>query len=214
MEYHPPINGDTNDADRGYINGDRQNGIEGSIPDAKGIEYPQREIINAIASAGLVPDDADLTQLAQAIAASVGRGYASTGAYASTSTSIPFDDTIPQDTEGAEALSIAYTPKSATSKLLVSGQAQLQCGSNYKCGIALFQNGDADAKATAWGYATTSSWPVSVGCTALISPATTDEITLSMRYGASSSNCYLNGNTSARLFGGVSNTYINIIEFK
>lgn len=67
MLYQPPINGDTGNDDRSYVNGDRLNGIEGSIPSAEAIEHPQREIINVIEAAGLTPDAADLTQLLQAI---------------------------------------------------------------------------------------------------------------------------------------------------
>jgi len=68
MRYQPPINGDTGDANRPYINGDRQSGTEGSIPSAEAIEHPQREILAAILAAGLTPDAANLTQLSQAIA--------------------------------------------------------------------------------------------------------------------------------------------------
>jgi hypothetical protein len=39
----------------------------GSIPPAASIEYPQRELVNLITAAGLVPDNADLNQLARGI---------------------------------------------------------------------------------------------------------------------------------------------------
>lgn len=68
MKYVPPHNGDTEDPDRPYVDADPGNGIEGSYPAAKGIEHPQREIVNAIAAAGLVPVENDLTQLAQVLA--------------------------------------------------------------------------------------------------------------------------------------------------
>lgn len=50
-----------------YINGNPESGQSGSIPPAAAIEYPQREIINALLAAGLVPTNNDLTQLTQAI---------------------------------------------------------------------------------------------------------------------------------------------------
>lgn len=71
MLYQPPINGDTGDDDRPYINGDRINGIEGSIPSAEAIEHPQREIMAVIEGAEIVPDEGNLTQLYQAIVAIV-----------------------------------------------------------------------------------------------------------------------------------------------
>ena len=46
--------------------------------------------------------------------------YVFTGAYATGSTTIPFDDTIPQITEGNEVMTLAITPTSASSKLLVN----------------------------------------------------------------------------------------------
>lgn len=68
MEYVPPINGDEEDPDRPYIDANPALGIEGSRPPAASIEHTQREIVNAIAAAGLVPDKNDLTQLAQVLA--------------------------------------------------------------------------------------------------------------------------------------------------
>ncbi|SMF77507.1 hypothetical protein SAMN06265365_15119 [Tistlia consotensis] len=67
MKYVPPLNGNTGDPDRPFVNGQPAAGIEGSIIDAATFEHPQREITNVITAAGLVPDGADLTQLAQAI---------------------------------------------------------------------------------------------------------------------------------------------------
>jgi hypothetical protein len=65
MKYHAPYGAPgSNDP---YINGNPATGTMGSIPPAASIEFPQREIVNLIAAAGLTPDDADLTQLARAI---------------------------------------------------------------------------------------------------------------------------------------------------
>ncbi|SDH88176.1 hypothetical protein [Roseospirillum parvum] len=67
MDYQPPLNGDTGDPDRGYVNANPALGIGGSIPPAAAFEHPQREILEVIEHAGLDPDGADLTQLRQAI---------------------------------------------------------------------------------------------------------------------------------------------------
>lgn len=71
MEYQPPVGGDPNDS---YVNGNPATGTEGSIPPAEAIEQPMREIVNAIAAAGLTPDDNDLSQLADAIGTMAGLG--------------------------------------------------------------------------------------------------------------------------------------------
>lgn len=64
MLYNQPYGGATNAP---YINGDPSIGLQGSIPPAASIEYPQREIVNTITDAGLTPTNADLHQLAKAI---------------------------------------------------------------------------------------------------------------------------------------------------
>lgn len=67
MQYVPPVNGDVGNPDRSYVNANVSIGLEGSIPDGRAIEHPIREIVNVIGSAGLTPDEDDLTQLDQAI---------------------------------------------------------------------------------------------------------------------------------------------------
>ena len=68
MKYNQPYG--VSDEDAPYINGDPSIGRAGSIPPAASIEYPQREIVNLINAAGLahlLPDNADLQQLAKAV---------------------------------------------------------------------------------------------------------------------------------------------------
>lgn len=67
MKYVTPVNGDTSDLNRPWVNADPANGIEGSIPDGAAIEHPQREILKVITEAGLTPTGSDLTQLWQAL---------------------------------------------------------------------------------------------------------------------------------------------------
>lgn len=76
MEYIPPLNalpGDEENEDRSHWNADpggaNQALREGSYPSAIGFEACQREIVNVIEEAELVPDGEDYTQLAQAIMA-------------------------------------------------------------------------------------------------------------------------------------------------
>lgn len=68
MKYNQPYG--VTDTDAPYVNGDPSVGQMGSIPPAASIEYPQREIVNMIAAAGLTPDNADLSQLARAVQSS------------------------------------------------------------------------------------------------------------------------------------------------
>jgi hypothetical protein len=65
MQYNQPYG--VSDPNAGYINGNPSTGTMGSIPPAASIEYPQREIVNLISDAGIVPDNADLHQLAKGV---------------------------------------------------------------------------------------------------------------------------------------------------
>lgn len=67
MLYNKPF--DQTNPDAGYVNGNPATNTAGSIPCAEGLEYPQREIVNAITSAGLAPSNGDLFQLWKAMLA-------------------------------------------------------------------------------------------------------------------------------------------------
>lgn len=66
MKYQPPFG--SVDPDAAYINGDAALGLRGSRPPAAAIEDPQRELQFLIESAGLTPDENDMTQVATAVA--------------------------------------------------------------------------------------------------------------------------------------------------
>lgn len=63
MRYVPPFG--SSDQNAGYVNGTPSS--KGSVIPAEAIEFPQREIINAITTLGLVPSANDNAQLAKAI---------------------------------------------------------------------------------------------------------------------------------------------------
>jgi len=65
MKYQPPFG--SLDPNASWVNGNPATGVLGSIPGAPVFEEPQREIVNAIIAAGLVPLDTALNQLTQAI---------------------------------------------------------------------------------------------------------------------------------------------------
>lgn len=69
-----------------------------------------------------------------------------TGTGADSTTAIPFDGTIPQNTEGSELMTLAITPTSATNKLKIT--VNCQCGApagGVWALIALFQDSTASA---------------------------------------------------------------------
>jgi hypothetical protein len=62
MQYNQPFDQPSN-PNASYVDGNPAAGIQGSIVPAASIEFPQREIMNAIQAAGLVGTNADLNQL-------------------------------------------------------------------------------------------------------------------------------------------------------
>lgn len=89
MLYNPPINGDTGNANRSYVNANPSTGVEGSIPSAAAIEYPQREILAVITAAGLTPSNGSLDQLKTAIQTLISAAGASTGTISAFGMSTP-----------------------------------------------------------------------------------------------------------------------------
>ena len=77
--------------------------------------------------------------------------YAFDNTEASTTTAIPRDDTIPQNTEGSEFMTLAITPTSATNILVIDvscGQCSSTSG-GYPFAGAIFQDSTANALAAA-----------------------------------------------------------------
>jgi hypothetical protein len=145
----------------------------------------------------------------------VGTGYAELNTVQTIATTIPVDDTIPQNTEGTEVLTLTYTPKFADSLLQIEAFIPYHHGTASRWVIAAIFK-DADASAIAVDAFYNNSTPV-----ASITPYV-EEIsgsissrTYKLRVGTSvASNFYLNGSTGTRNFGGKWKTYIKITELR
>lgn len=132
--------------------------------------------------------------------------------YSSSSTAIPFDDTIPQNTEGTEFTTLSFTPLLATSTLEIEVTAMIGSGGAVYSTIAMFVDSTADA---IWAKSTSSTgggeiWPLHG--VFRISSGSTSARTYKMRFGATSGTMYLNGVSAARRFGGVSYSGFTIKE--
>lgn len=135
-----------------------------------------------------------------------------TGAVATGTTAIPQDDTIPQNTEGDQYMSLAITPKSATSKLRILVVVNGVASAGNSIIAALFQ--DTTASALAAGK-------TALGGNALVSQikfeyemtsGTTSATTFKVRAGGSSGTFTFNGESSARILGGALASSILIEE--
>jgi len=132
--------------------------------------------------------------------------------YTNTSTAIPFDNTIPQNTEGAEFTTLAFTPKYATSTLKITINAVLAANGTQQMAIALFKDSDADAIAASASHDDTGGRNRVLTAIYFESSGSTSSRTYKLRYGSSAGSCYINGNTSTAYFGGALKSGIIIEE--
>lgn len=139
-----------------------------------------------------------------------------TGAVATGTTLIPVDDTIPQNTEGDEYMSLAITPKNAANKLLiqVSFQSSNSASSNTQV-VALFQDSVANALIAFTGPQTSSGQNTRANFTYYMTAGTTSATTFKVRAGGNvAGTVTFNGSGGSRQMGGVSNSSITITEYK
>ena len=135
-----------------------------------------------------------------------------TGALATGTTTIPFDDTIPQITEGTEFMTLAITPLSANNTLIIQVTLQVAFSGSDWTTVALFQNTTTNALA-----ATTANIQAGYGLpqtfTYKMTAGTTSSTTFRVRAGAGSAGTVtVNGTASARRFGGVLASTMTIYE--
>lgn len=141
--------------------------------------------------------------------------YYEEGSCANVPTQIPYDDTIPQVTEGNEIATAAITPKFSDSKVLVEFTGVVDTNPNDFVTVALFRNGATNAIAAA-GIKTNGE-PTQVVLRFRDAPATTSATTYSIRAGAdgASTDVAFNGvATPSRRLGGVAKNVLLLQELR
>ena len=141
------------------------------------------------------------------------------GTIVTTSAAIPFDNTIPQIGEGAEAFTLSITPISATSKLFIRAYSGcIGCSTNNRQVIlSLFKDTTANALAVSiGGFQAAGTAEMAVDLTHFMTAGTTNAITFRVRFGANDSgSASLNGNPSdGQRFGGSTATGMTITEIQ
>ncbi len=136
-----------------------------------------------------------------------------TGSVATGTTVIPLDDTIPQNTEGDQYMSLAITPTNAASTLIIEAVLHLASNSTSALIAALFQDATASALASAIVFQDAASNVVEVVIRHKMVAGTTSATTFKVRAGNVGANTTtFNGQTAARLFGGSLASSITITE--
>jgi hypothetical protein len=137
-----------------------------------------------------------------------------TGTVATGTTTIPFDNTIPQITEGTEFMTLAITPNSSTNVLFI--QVDFVC--SYSIGntmtAALFQDSTANALAAASEYQTTATGITTISFNHRMVAGTTSATTFRIRAGGETAGTMtFNGISGNQYMGGVYTSSISITEF-
>jgi hypothetical protein len=137
------------------------------------------------------------------------------GAVATGTTTLPWDDTIPQNTEGDQYMSLAITPTSSTNKLKIEVVWNGTISSVTQATLALFQDSTANALAASQGYISSGGQPINMTLIHYMTAGTTSATTFKVRFGAASaSTTTFNGSGGARKLGGVMASSITIHEIK
>ncbi len=140
--------------------------------------------------------------------------YASYSSNSDLSTTIPNDDTLPQNTEGTEVLTASITPTSATSMIEVQFAGFGSGAASANIVIALFKDSGANALHATASTPGGAALPTALALSYAESAGSTSAHTYRIRIGMNSGTCRLNGTTSARLYGGAAASTLIIREIK
>lgn len=130
-------------------------------------------------------------------------------------TQIPVDDSIPQNTEGGEIITVTITPTDADSILLIKAHINVSFsgpGQSQGC-MALFQDSTASAL-TVSPFASPDNDVINYASVFYkMTAGTTSATTFKIRAGfGAAGTVTVNGSLGARLYGGASRSYIEVME--
>lgn len=140
--------------------------------------------------------------------------YTQTGAVATGTTTIPIDDTPPQNTEGTEFQTLTITPTNAANILHIDVEfnGTLSVNTTWLI-VALFQDTAADALKTAAAFFETAGGGSPIRFHYSLPAGTTSATTFKVRAGGNAaSTVTFNGTAGGRLFGGTLFSSITITE--
>lgn len=170
----------------------------------------------AVTTAKIADDAVTAAKLAAGAAVQV--AYTETGAVATGTTLMFYDDTIPQSNEGDQYMTLSFTPKSATNilKIEVLGYFAHSVATSRIIG-ALFIDSGADAVAAAETFeGGTAGATHMLPLRHMMVAGTTSAMTFKFRAGgASAGTLAFNGTTAgSRRYGGITLSSIVITEYK
>lgn len=134
----------------------------------------------------------------------IDRAFASYATYAALTTQIPGDNTVPQNTEGTQVLSVSLTPKSTTNRVRVRFQGEFSTNASPgSAAAALFTSASASAIASTLVTSPTADYAQPIVLEWEYVPATTSPLTFSIRVGPISAiTMKMNGTATSQFFNG------------
>ena len=138
-----------------------------------------------------------------------------TNAVATFTTVMPYDDTIPQNTEGGEVVTVTITPTNASNLLIIDAMITYASSAAGNMSIALFQDTTANALAASATYYPSGSLNSAkqLNLKHEMAAGTTSATTFKIRIGNSQAGTTtINGDSGARKFGGVCVSMIKVTE--
>ncbi len=136
-----------------------------------------------------------------------------TGLRATGTTLIPGDDSIPQNDEGDEYMTLAITPKAANHRLIIEVTVLITCTATSRIAVALFQDDTVGALAAISQYQQTGGGGRINSFTHIMEAGTVSETTFKIRAGGHAVGTYgFNAVDATRMLGGVAASSIRIWE--
>ncbi len=130
-------------------------------------------------------------------------------------TLIPFDNTIPQSTEGTNFFSVAFTPSAIGNLIRIETTIYGAYSVAAHVTAALFQDSTANALAAVAAQTTTTNQDVNLTLVYQFTASSTSATTLKLNVGGSTAGTFtMNGSAGTATFGGVATSSFRITEIK
>lgn len=174
------------------------------------------DFTNAAHDHGDADDGGQLVWQALPDGALVQEVAATASAVATGNTTIPADDTIPQNTEGTQFITLGITPKATSHRLVIEITATMavDTASRHIIG-AFFQDTTANALAAGDAFVTTANGLVTFVLRHEMAAGTTSPTTFKFRAGPNNTAIVtFNGQAGGRIFGAIPKAVMTIREIK